>query len=233
MTVTLSRLHITVFLGLTVVLWGLVLFSQDTPVTKNHLAPFSTVVGFLVLLAVAFEHVLWRMPWLHGWFVKRPDLRGTWAVELRSDWVDPVTAQQIGPINCYMGVTQTLSKLHMHLMTPESESWFIAESINPSPKGDGYQLAGVYTNQPHVHLRGNRSEIHLGALVLDTHGSSHARPMSLTGEYWTDRKTKGTITLSGRVDALFTSYAEASEQVAGGADQRTRKRRAAQQSGAA
>ncbi len=65
-----------------------------------------------------------------------------------------------------MGVEQTLSKLQVHLMTPESESWFISDHIRPSPNGNGFQVIGVYTNEPNIHLRDERiSEMHQGAII--------------------------------------------------------------------
>ena len=159
----LGRLHISVFLGLAALVWWLVLGVQGTRVSSAYWAPFGTGVSFLVVLGAAFEFLLWRWFCLHGWFVKRPDLRGTWRVELQSDWIDPTTNRGVPLVVCYMGVVQTLSTLQMHLMTPESESWFIAESISESPSAVGYQIAGVYTNRPQTHLRGDRSEMHLGA----------------------------------------------------------------------
>lgn len=205
---TFSRLHISVFLGLVVAIWGVVLLVQGVPIGKDHLAPFGTVVGFMVVAGLFVEHRLWRQAWLHGWFVKRPDLRGTWRIELQSSWIDPKTKAQVPKIVCYMGVEQTLSSLQMHLMTPESESWSIADRIRPSPSGTGYQVAGVYTNKPQMHLRGARSEIHLGALVLDTHGHA-ACPETLTAEYWTDRGTTGQMNFTGRVSQVFTRYEDA------------------------
>ena len=102
----------------------------------------------------------------------------------------------------------------MHLMTPESESWLIAERISPSPNGIGYQVAAVYTNRPHTHLRGARSEMHLGGLLLDSHGPANY-PDTLAGEYWTDRKTKGRMTLSARLPTVFTRFADAEQTFAG------------------
>ena len=201
----LERHHIAVFLGLAAFVWWLVLFAQGTPVGWDHSRPFSIVLSFLVLLGLAFEFLLWRQPWLH-WFVKRPDLRGTWRVELQSDW----TEEDILTIDCYMGVSQTLSSLHMHLMTSESESWFIAERILRSPSGTGYQLAGVYTNKPQMHLRGDRSEMHQGALILRTHGPEN-HPDTLTGEYWTDRKTTGHITCTERLPRIFSRFEDAAD----------------------
>ncbi len=199
---TFSRLHITAFLALAVAGWTVVLLVEGTPVTLAHLSPFGLVVVFLALLALLFDRVLWHLRWLHGWFVKRPDLRGTWRVELRP------TDESIPPITCYMGVEQTLSTLQMHLMTAESESVFIADEITPSPTATGYRVVGVYTNTPDVHLRGTRSEIHHGALVLETHGRP-SKPDTLTGEYWTDRKTTGRMTFTERVPEVLTRFEDA------------------------
>ncbi len=205
----LERLHITIFLAVTALAWWIVLVLQGTPVTLAHIRPFSAVVTTLVGFGLLLELVLWRTKWLNGWFVKRPDLRGTWRVELRSSYIRPDTGEVVPMIVCYMGVKQTLSKLQMHLMTPESESWFIADSIRCSPKGNGYQVIGVYTNEPSIHLRDERiSEMHQGALILETHGEG-VRPAALTAKYWTDRKTTGSMEFTSRVDQIYTRFADA------------------------
>lgn len=204
----LSRLHISVLLGVVVLVWVVVLLCQGTEFTGSHLRPFGTVVGILVVFSLLLEHILWHIKFLQPWFVSRPDLRGTWKLTLKSDYIDPKTNVQVPPIVCFMGIKQTLSTLKLHLMTPESESWLIAEAIIPSPSGDGYQIVGVYTNKPKIHLRGNKSDIHLGALVLDTHGIAH-RPTSVTGEYWTDRNTSGSMEFIERQPKTFTRYEDA------------------------
>lgn len=119
---TFTRLHITVFVALSALVWALVLVAQGTPLTLSVLAPFSTVVSVLVVIGLLFEYRLWHIKALHGWFVSRPDLRGTWRVELASTWVDPNTGVEVAPIQAFMAITQTLSHLHMHLMTAESQS---------------------------------------------------------------------------------------------------------------
>lgn len=206
---TITRLHICVFLVLAVLVWVVVLLVQGTSVSLPYLAPFGTVVAVLSGFSWALEHRLWRMDWLQGWFIKRPDLRGTWRVTIQSDWGNPETPSGPSTIEGYMGVAQTLSRLQMHLMTPESESWFIASSIRPSPSDVCFQVVGVYANKPAMLLRGLRSEMHAGAVVLLSHGENPARPKSLSGEYWTDRKTAGEITLTRRVPTVFTRYEDA------------------------
>lgn len=204
-----SRLQISIILGIAVLVWYIVLLAQGTTVNLDHLAPFSSVVGVLVVLSLIVENYLWRKSWLQKWFISRPDLRGTWKVVIQSDWIDPETNENIAPIECYMGIQQSMSNLQMHLMTPESESWFIAHSIKPAEGGHGYQIAAVYTNKPSVTLRNNRSSMHLGALIFETHGESELVPDHLDGEYWTDRKTTGTIVLSEKSEKLYTRFSDA------------------------
>ena len=204
-----SRLQITIILAITVLAWFIVLMIQGTEVSLALLAPFSTVVGVLVVLSLIVEYYLWRKSWLQKWFVSMPDIRGTWKITIQSDWVNPDTGEKAAPIECFMGVKQSMSSLQMHLMTPESESWFIAHSIRQTESGHGYQIAAVYTNKPSVNLRNDRSAMHLGALIFETHGESELLPKNIDGEYWTDRKTTGTIALSDKKSQLYTRFNDA------------------------
>ena len=205
----LERLYITAFVGIAALIWAIVLLFQGTPINWDHARPFSVVVSSLVSLGLLFEFLFWRLPVFHGWFFKRPDLRGTWRVELQSSYVRPETNERVPLIVCYMGVKQTLSTLNMHLMTPESESWLIADHVRISPNGNGFQVIGVYTNEPNVHLRDERiSEMHQGAIIIETHGVS-LRPTALTAKYWTDRKTTGTMEFTARISDVTTRFVDA------------------------
>lgn len=207
----IERIHIVSFIVVAGFLWWCTLFFQGTPVTWEHSRPFTVVVGCLVLLWIIFDRWFWRWRWFHGWFVKRPDLRGTWHIELRSNFIKPETGEITPAQTCFMGIEQTLSELKVHLMTPESESWSIASHILPSPSGRGYQVICVYRNKPNIHLRDqNISAIHYGTLIIDTHGAE-ARPDNFTAEYWTDRDTKGSIRSIGRVGRIYTCYEDANQ----------------------
>lgn len=204
-----ERLHITAFVVIAALIWLIVLWCQGTPVSWDHARPFTIVVSSLVCLGLLLENVIWRQSWLHGWFVNRPDLRGTWRVQLQSSYVRPATNERVPMSVCYMGVEQTLSTLQVHLMTPESESWFIAAHVRSSPNGKGFQVIGVYTNEPNVHLRDERiSEMHQGAIIAETHGPG-LRPTTLTAKYWTDRKTTGTMEFTARIDEVYTRFVDA------------------------
>ena len=66
----------------------------------------------------------------------------------------------------------------------------------------------VYANTPGVELRGVRSERHVGAATISTHGAKY-KPDSLTAEYWTDRRTVGRMTFEGRVPTVYSRYEDA------------------------
>lgn len=205
----LSRVHISIALVVAALAWMLCLVVFGTSISWDLAKPFSTVVGVMVAFALFLEHVAWRWNWLNGWFFDVPDLRGTWHVILKSDWVDPATGKEIAPIECFMSVTQSASKLQMCLLTAESKSWFLSSTIRKSPGGNGYEVAGLYTNQPKLGFRPKKSGIHLGAVTIETHGPLRSKPENLTGEYWTDRKTAGVMAFDERNPHVFTRYEDA------------------------
>lgn len=205
----LTRLQLGVALGLAAAAWWMVLLLQGTPLTVEHVRPFSIVLGALVAIAYVAEHWAWRWPFLRGWLFSRPDVRGTWKVTIQSEWVDPKTNERVPPITAYAAIVQTQSKLQIHLMTPESESCLLASSIAATACGERFEIAVVYANKPNVALRGVRSERHVGAAIIGTHGASKYKPDSMTAEYWTDRRTVGQMTFEGRVPTVYSRYADA------------------------
>lgn len=203
----LSRVGISVAVGITAALWALYLylFEGRLPIWSD-LSPFSFVVGGLALLGLWFEQNLWRTSLIRR-LVSRPDLEGTWKGQLVTTYDDPESGEPLPPITCYLAVTQTYSTLQMRLLTGESNSWLISDDLSKSSKGGGYQVVGVYTNHPKAALR-ERSGVHFGALWLDTHGDDRV-PTAMSGEYWTDRETKGSITLNQRIDKVFSHFDQA------------------------
>lgn len=200
----LNRLHLSVILLIAAAIWGGLLVFEGVAVSGTWFRPFSTVVGLLLLLLVAFDLWAWRLRILHGWFVPRPDLRGTWRVEIQSDWKTPVTNEAIGPIITYLVVRQTFSTLSVRMLTAESASELVAAEINKASDGT-YRLAAVYRNEPKLSVR-DRSPIHYGAIVLDVQGDP---AKELSGYYWTDRNSRGEIRTLSRYTAIAGSFADA------------------------
>lgn len=190
----IGGIQVALIVGVTVVVWAAVLAVRGTAITWDHFVPFGTAVATLTLVHRAFDSMCWQWAIFKGWLVQRPNLNGTWKATLENEIVGRITG--------YMVFRQTFTSLTARFYTEESTSASVTAAILQSPDCV-FQVASTYQNEPRTHLRGVRSEIHFGAFLLDVHGDPPAR---LTGKYWTDRKTGGSITLSDRTPKLVTSF---------------------------
>ncbi len=202
----LTRLHVSSFIALTIAVWLVALWAQGQPVLSiEFLKPFGIVVGAITVFVTIFNKYLWSWRIFRGWYVNRPDLRGSWKVELKSNWIDPDTNEPIPPIIGYAVIRQSLTALSIRLMTKESRSKSIAYSLEKEEDGL-FRLAAIYRNQPKIELQGERSQIHHGSFLLEIHGS----PVStLEGHYWTDRSTKGSMRLTNKKKKLIDTFEQA------------------------
>lgn len=206
----LTRTHVSSFIALTIAVWLLALWLQGMPVlSADFVKPFGTVVGVITLVVTLFNKYMWSWKIFKGWYVKRPDLRGTWKVELKSSWIEPNTGNAVEPIYGYAVVRQTLTFMSLRLMTNESRSVLVAHSIEQQEDDSLFKLVGVYRNEPKIELQGLRSEIHHGSFALEIHGSP---VYELEGHYWTDRATKGGMKLYDRTEKLYDTYEQANRE---------------------
>ena len=160
------------------------------PLSWNWMKSFGGAVSATAGAMALFDRWAWKQRLLQGWFVKRTILAGDWTFVIESLWTDPQTNLRPEPIEAKVTIRQTYTKLHLRLETPESTGDFAASRI--VVKDDGtYQVFGVFRNQPRISVQ-ERSRTHFGALVLDVIGDP-ASPRELSGQYWTDRGTKGEI----------------------------------------
>jgi len=185
------KIHVQIITFL--VIWVGVLFVAGTispfdPWTAIKQIP--EAISIYAIVGIIFVRWVWRWHPLQNWLIKIPDLQGTWRGELRSDWVDPKTQKGIRPIPAMLVIKQNFSKIDCLLMTKESESYAVSANFNLAPNGDLY-LAYSYTNRPKANLRG-RSPMHDGAALVKV---IRKPTLMLEGEYWTNRKTKGEMTL--------------------------------------
>lgn len=119
-----------------------------------------------------------------------PDLNGTWQGEIISNWEDPGSKRKLDPIAVFMVIKQTGNDLQMRLLTSESSSSSMVSTIKPEADGR-WSIHGTYLNEPKL-LLCERSPIHHGGIMLHIGGPP---PTTLAGQYWTDRNTKGEMTL--------------------------------------
>lgn len=187
----------------TVAIWAIILLVSGQQLSSDLLRPLSSVTSAVVLLSIAFELWLWKLPLLHGWFVKRPVIEGTWRAQLRSNWKD-ASGATIPPIEGYVVIRQTLLSLSMRLMTKESASHLVGTEIVCAADGL-YCVSGIYRNEPRYQDR-THSQIHFGAVwlrVIDT------PTQMLEGHYWTDRNTAGEMQLTEKRKEKFQDFESA------------------------
>jgi len=173
------------------VIWALVVLVSDTYSATDlwpALKQVPTAIVIYALVGIVFVRWGWRWQFLQGWLIKVPDLQGTWRGELKSDWISSETEKRIHPIPITIVIRQTFLSINVTLMTAESSSYSTAADIGSILGGEQLCLTYTYTNRPKAIIR-DRSEIHDGAAILKI----VTTPLSLEGEYWTSRKTRGDI----------------------------------------
>lgn len=199
-----TRTQVSAFLALSVTFWVGFLAFSGTPLNWEMLAPFGLVVGAVSAVLLVFDAWAWRLPIFRSWLIKRPVLHGTWKTELQSDWTNPETGEDAPTIHCFMVIRQTASKVSIRLVTPESKSETVSAGIEVCSDGT-FELSCTYRNKPKAMYR-HRSEVHYGAMLL---GIENQMPQRLEGEYWTDRKTTGSVSLSERIAKTPITFDEA------------------------
>ncbi len=188
-----SERYIKAIIYIAVLVWTIVLLIHHEDIHSSWLQPLSTVITVVLYAVIAFDLWFWKLPFLHGWFVKRPVIDGIWKVEIRSNWKDPATGKVIQPVEGFMRVSQTFSNLSMRLLTAESSSELVGTEIICSADGL-YCISGVYRNESQFYVR-DRSPIHYGAVWLKIIDEPTKK---ILGHYWTDRGSAGEMELTDR-----------------------------------
>lgn len=186
--------------------WAGVLWLGGAPLGWAMLRPYGAVVSAVTMLAVLFEAVLWRLPFVRSQIAKRPPIAGTWRATLVSSYEQPDGSKTMKTV--YVVIAQSLTRLSVRMFTDTAHSRSLAERISPSQNDDLFELAVVYQNVPNIDQRlpDGTGRIHFGALLIPNVAYSAD---TLRGHYWTDRRTEGTLTLEERRPKLASSFESA------------------------
>ena len=197
-----SERYIKAVIYATALAWTIILYVNHEAIRSAWFGPLSTATGIVIYAVIAFDLWFWKLPFLHGWFVKRPIIDGTWKVEIRSQWRSPGSGSGIPAVEGYMIVRQTLSTLSLRLLTQESSSELIGSEVVCSADGL-YCVSGVYRNEPRLEVRSG-SPIHYGAVWLKVIDDEAEK--KVIGHYWTDRESAGEMELSNRQPKKFQTF---------------------------
>lgn len=187
-------------------IWSIILFITNTPLkidwnAANKLPDVVTIYSILLLI---FTKWGWRIPQLQGWIVPFPDLEGTWEGTLQTTWIDPKTNKIPPPIPLVLVVRQTFDSINCVMYTKESSSYSTTANFIKDDDSGIKRLSYVYTNRPDAAIR-DRSAVHDGAAILEIASKPKRR---LKGEYWTNRKTSGSISLTFKTRELLEGFPE-------------------------
>lgn len=200
----LNRTTVSILLIIALAVWGGFLWLLGIELTWDHLQPYSFTLATITSCLWLFDRYIWRIWPIHK-FVQRPDLNGTWRVSLQSSYRVPGSEEPVAAVNGFAVIRQTFSSMSMRLMTEQAESFLVASSFDIHSDGTTF-VYGAYQSDPSIHLRSGISEIHYGSFRYKVIGRP---PNQISGHYWTDRNTNGSISLSDRKKIFFDGYIEA------------------------
>lgn len=170
-----------------------------------YLKALSCLPALIVLGFASYDNVLWRVQPIRFFVRNRPLLKGTWTGTLISYQIDAAGEEVAAdPIRIGVVIRQTYSSVSVTLMTAESLSRSLVSSIYTHGEGD-FTLYYQYQNTPELGSR-KRSPIHFGGVAINVPGLA---PSHLTGEYWTDRNSKGTLEIAHRSPKYVGSFEDA------------------------
>ena len=202
--VLLNRTSMSILLIIAFAVWGGLLWVLGIELTWEHASPYSLTLLAITSCIWLFDRCLWKN-WPIQKLIRRPDLNGSWRVSLQSTYKQAGTEDLVDEVNGFAVVRQTFSSISIRILTEQAESSLVASSFDLQTDGTIF-VYGVYQNVPSIHLRVGDSEIHYGSFRYKVIGRP---PYQICGHYWTDRNTKGSISLVDRKNVFFDSYIEA------------------------
>lgn len=198
----MNRIKLTVYIVSAA--WSVALL-----VAGIHLPGTETkVLGYLPIVIVGifavFDQWVWRWTALRR-LVRVPNLNGTWRGELTSMWPNDKGVEVTHePKPIFLSIKQSYLTVSITLMSDESSSESFAAVLQPEG-ADRFAIHYHYRNRPGLAVR-DRSRPHDGAAKIAVSGLS---PTSQTGEYWTDRRSRGTWTAQRISNKRVGDYAAA------------------------
>lgn len=164
----------------------------------EFMRPIPTVVTIVLILVAIFVKWLWRWKHLQGWLVPFPDLNGTWQGYIQTHWKN-AEGKAPDQIPAVLTIRQTFGRISCVMRTAEMESHSYLEGFCIDAEAQVRQLCYSYTSKPKTALR-SRSTPHDGTMLFNIVGNPVRK---LEGEYWTQRQTTGSVTLTFRDKALL------------------------------
>jgi len=205
-----QKYYIWLIIGFSILVYVIMLFifPINNKILLNYLKPISIVVTIDTLFAYVFCKFIWKWKLFYNWLVPFPDINGTWKGFIKSTWIDPNTNKRPDPIPVILTIKQSFLSTSCVMRTKEMESFSFISGFRIDQDNQILQLVYSYNSIPKQTVK-DRSPQHYGTMIFNI---TNNNGKGLIGEYWTDRKTTGTINLEfwkkERVDKYSESIGE-------------------------
>ncbi|ETT38511.1 hypothetical protein [Paenibacillus sp. FSL R5-808] len=143
---------------------------------------------------IAFKKWIWKYHWiplLNPVIVLVPNLHGTWKGKLQSNWIDSETGEQVPPIEITAYIRQSFISISVEIHTSKMVSKSYIAGIKTDGDTETQELCYSYNSKANADSI-ETNPWHEGTAKLEIHSGSNPK---LKGNYWTLRKTIGTIEL--------------------------------------
>jgi hypothetical protein len=199
-----SSLYLLV--GVSGLAWFLLAYISglDLSKVKDFFSLVPKVVIIDLLVIAVFVKWGWKIKIFRGWLVLFPNLNGSWVGFICSDWKNPTTGEKPPSIPVMLTVNQSFSHVSCVMRTSEMKSSSYSEGFLIDPDRQIKSLAYSYTSKPRLSLN-ERSIPHDGTVVFQIIENPKQK---LVGRYWTERLTKGEITLEYHSKELLEELPE-------------------------
>jgi len=157
---------------------------------KEICSIISKVITIDSLLVLLFSKCFWKYKVFKNWLILIPNLSGTWKGYIHSTWEDPLTGERPDRIPVILTINQSLFSISCVMRTYEMKSYSFACDFIIDKDNQVRRLAYMYDSIP-TQIVKDRSAQHFGSILYDLVENDK----KLLGEYWTGRKTTGSIEL--------------------------------------
>ncbi len=190
-TSTWSRITI----GLAAVVSAGIIWVTGGELDSGLIRPVVTGASIVTVGLLGFDQWFWRWPGfqlLH----RVPVLHGTWKAELTTTFEDRASS----PIECYLVVDQTFSKIQVRMLFDRSQSKSVSGDL--VDEGGACMLYYLFRSEKHA-TEPDTNPMSRGAASMTV----GRRPsIHLEGDYWMDVGTKGRVETVGYSKHLFDTF---------------------------
>jgi SMODS-associating 2TM, beta-strand rich effector domain len=109
----MDRLHLIVLVVLVLALNLAVSSARGQPIDPSSLTFSAVVASLLGVIIFIFDNWLWRLPFLHPWFVVAPNINGTW--NICGSIVNPVTGKRSKEHTGKLTIRQTFFSIRFRI----------------------------------------------------------------------------------------------------------------------